>query len=231
LRKRAPRGAIRLATLAAAATQGQVLCRSPQGAHTHRCAERCTRCCEWPNCRPARTHGRHRWQRTSAPAGAGPSPLPRPGGSSCGPVTSNASGHLWRGQLLYIVVGRASSTAFYVSGGPTYIGNGDYEIHYLPTVGATIVSSPGAVGGIGARFKLPGTTFTLRAWRTLSASRGSPAMTDVPGGLARSYRTTSFSRPGCPCPSWAAARLVRPTEQRATVLWDNIPWNVVAIGG
>jgi len=85
--------------------------------------------------------------------------------SSCGSVTSSTAGHLWmvRAQLLFIVAGRASGTAFYVSGGPTYIGNGDYEIHYLPTVGATIARSPGAVGGIGARFKLPGTTFTLRA--------------------------------------------------------------------
>jgi hypothetical protein len=83
----------------------------------------------------------------------------------CGPVTSNTPGHLWmvNGQLLFIVAGRASSPVFYVSGGPSYIGNGDSELHYLPTVGATIVRSPGAVGGIGARFTLPGTTFTFRA--------------------------------------------------------------------
>ena len=204
LRKRAPRGAIRLPTLAAAATQGQVLCRSPQGAHTHRSAERCTRCCEWPNCRPARTHGRHRWQRRSRT------------------VTSSAPGRLlrWPGDLERL--GPPVEGAVPVRRRRPRVEHGFLRLwrsHLHRQRRLRNPLSPDCRGNdreVRASSCQGPPSPCARAWRTVSTSRGSPAMTDVPRGLARSYRTTSFSRPGCPCPSWAAARLVRPTEQRAT---------------
>ena len=85
----------------------------------------------------------------------------------CAAGTSDTTGDTWMvsARVLFLISGRPSSTAVYILAGPAYVGHGDpaFDIMYAShnTVGMT-VSSPGAVVGIGARFKVPKTALALR---------------------------------------------------------------------
>jgi hypothetical protein len=87
----------------------------------------------------------------------------------CADVTSRSAGHvsMVSARLLLVVVGRPSSRALYILGGPVYVDHGDQGFNpcpncfiYYTTVG--MFSSLGAVVGIGARFKVPRTALAVR---------------------------------------------------------------------
>jgi hypothetical protein len=83
-------------------------------------------------------------------------------------VTSNATGHTWMAsaRLLFVVDRHPPSTVLYILGGPAFVGHEDNPV-FNPTpdynFGAMTVRKPGAVVGIGARFKVPKTALALRA--------------------------------------------------------------------
>jgi hypothetical protein len=85
--------------------------------------------------------------------------------------TSNSRSHvsIVSVRLLRVVGGHLSSTALYILGGPAFVSYGDQDFNPCPypSCGFKVVGmtrqGPGAVVGIGARFKVPRTNLALRA--------------------------------------------------------------------
>jgi len=82
-------------------------------------------------------------------------------------VASDTTGHVWivGARALFVVGPHPSSTAFYVLGGPAYIGHSDPNLDLLPLTNLVVrmtATSPGAVVGIGARFMIPRTALAVR---------------------------------------------------------------------
>jgi hypothetical protein len=88
----------------------------------------------------------------------------------CAELTSSSAGHvsMVSARLLFVVVGRPSSRALYVLGGPVHVDRGDQGFTFNPCPNCAIyytavgMSSLGAVLGIGARFKVPRTALAVR---------------------------------------------------------------------